>query len=234
MENAPGTLSTASLETRIAFVRAHTALVRVPFVPELNLYTATDNLYTATDLTPLWRATQAWLGTFGLEVPFWSVPWAGGQALARWVLDHPEAVRGLRVVDFGAGSGLVGIACAVAGAASVRTVDIDPLAEAACILNARENGVSIDVSMGDIVGSAVDADILFAGDVWYERSPAARFGEWLAEVARTGVRVVTGDPDRMYVPPGLVEIARHDVPTCADLEASTMRLTRVLTWGSQS
>jgi predicted nicotinamide N-methyase len=223
MEIAPGTLSTSSREERVAFVRAHTALVQVPFVPEIRLYTATD-------LTPLWRATQAWLGTFGLEVPFWSVPWAGGQALARWVLDHPEQIRGRRVVDFGAGSGLVAIACARAGATSVRAVDIDPLAEAAILLNARENGVSVDVSIGHIVGSAVDADVLLAGDIWYDRAAAARFGSWLEEVARSGVRVVTGDPQRAYVPEGLVELARHEVPTCADLEASVLRTTRVLTW----
>jgi predicted nicotinamide N-methyase len=220
---APDTLSKASLEVRTAFVREHTALVRVPFVPELSLYTASD-------LTPLWRATQAWLGRFGLDVPFWSVPWAGGQALARWVLDHPEEIRGKHVVDFGAGSGLVGIACARAGASSVVAVDVDPLAEAACLLNAKENAISIDVSIGDIVGSVVDADVLLAGDVWYERAPSARHTAWLAEVARSGVRVLTGDPDRAYVPPGLLEIARHDVPTCADLEASTMRVTRILTW----
>lgn len=224
MDLAPCPLSTSSLEARTAFVRAHTELVRVPLVPEISLYTATD-------LTPLWHATQAWLGTLGLDVPFWSVPWAGGQALARWVLDHPESVRGLRVVDFGTGSGLVGIACARAGAASVRAVDVDPLAEAACLMNAHENGVLIEVSAADIVGSAVDADVLFAGDIWYERAPAARFGGWLAEVARSGVRVITGDPDRAYVPAGLVELARHEVPTCAGLEASTMRPTRVLTWG---
>lgn len=219
----PGTLSTASREERTAFVRAHTAVVPVPFVPEIRLHTATD-------VTPLWRATQSWLGTFGLEVPFWSVPWAGGQALARWVLDHPEAVRGLRVVDFGAGSGLVGIACARAGARSVRAVDIDVLAEAACLLNADENWVSLNVTSGDIVGSAVDADVLLAGDVWYEHVPAARFQRWLARVASEGVRVITGDPDRAYVPEGLVELARYEVPTCADLEASTMRLTRVLSF----
>lgn len=221
MEAAPGTLSISSLETRTAFVRAHTERIRVPFVPEISLSTATD-------LTPLWRATQDWLGTFGLEVPFWSVPWAGGQALARWVLDHPEAVRGLRVIDFGTGSGLVAIACARSGAASVRAVDVDPLAEAACLLNAAANGVTIEVTCADLVDSVVDADLVLAGDVWYERAASARFGPWLSSVARSGVRVVTGDPSRSYVPEGLVELARHDVPTCADLEASTVRTTRVL------
>jgi len=213
--------ASASLETRINFVRTHTALTVVPFVPELRLYTATD-------LTPLWRATQAWLGTFGLEVPFWSVPWAGGQALARWVLDHPEEVRGKRVVDFGTGSGLVALACAHAGAASVRAVDIDPLAEAACTLNALENRLRVDVSTGNIVNVPVDADLLLAGDVWYERAPAARFARWFAEIARCGTRVVTGDPARVYVPDGLRALARYEVPTCADLEASPLRTTRVL------
>lgn len=185
-------------------------------------------LYTATDVTPLWRATQAWLGTFGLEVPFWCVPWAGGQALARWVLDHQEAVRGKRVIDFGAGSGLVGIACARAGAAWVRAVDIDPLAEAACLLNAEVNGVSLGFLCEDIVDRAVDADVLLAGDVWYERAPAARFAPWLGALVRSGVRVLTGDPSRHYVPPGLVELTRYDVPTCADLESTELRTTRVL------
>ena len=204
-------------------MRRHTTLTTVPFVPEIRLYTATD-------LTPLWQATQEWLGTFGLDVPFWCVPWAGGQALARWVLDHPEAVRGLRVVDFGTGSGLVAIACARAGAVSVRAIDVDPLAHAACLLNAEANGVAAQITAEctDVVDGQVDADVLLAGDVWYERAAAARFAPWLARVVSSGVRVVTGDPCRAYVPEGLTEIARHDVPTCADLEASTMRITRVL------
>jgi predicted nicotinamide N-methyase len=205
----------------MAFVRAHTVVAEVPFVPEIRLFTATD-------VTPLWRATQAWLGTFGLEVPFWCVAWAGGQALARWILDHPESVRGLRVVDFGAGSGLVAIACARAGASSVRAIDVDPLAEAACLLNAEANAVTLDVIRDDVVGHALDADVLLAGDIWYERAPAARFATWLTTLASSGVRVVTGDPCRAYVPPDLHELARYDVPTCADLESTTVRVTRVL------
>ncbi len=211
-------------EERATFIRAHTVLATVPFVPEIRLLTATD-------VTPLWRATHTFLGEHGLEVPFWCVPWAGGQALARWVLDHPEAVRGLRVVDFGAGSGLVAIACALAGASSVRAVDIDPLALEACLLNAGANGVALDATCADVVGaeaSTLDADILFAGDVWYERAPAARFEAWLRSVVRSGVRVITGDPCRAYVPDGLHELDRYDIPTCADLEATALRLTRVL------
>ena len=214
---------TSSLVDRMAFVRAHTALAEVPFVPELRVFTATE-------VTPLWRATEARLGTLGIDVPFWCVPWAGGQALARWILDDPASVRDRRVVDFGSGSGLVALACARAGARSVRAVDVDPLAEAACLLNAEANGVSLDVLevvCGDLVGSVIDADVLLAGDVWYERAAADRFGPWLASVARAGVRVITGDPGRTYVPPDLVELARYDVPTVADLESTTVRLTSV-------
>jgi predicted nicotinamide N-methyase len=211
-------------EERAAFIRAQTTLATVPFVPEMRLYMATD-------LTPLWRATQASLATFGLEVPFWCVPWAGGQALARWVLDHPETVRGLRVVDFGAGSGLVGIACALAGARSVCAIDVDPLAETACLLNAEANGITLRTRCADVVGAvapALDADVLFAGDVWYERAAASRFGPWLEKLAGSGMRIITGDPCRSYVPPDLHELARLDVPTCADLESTPVRLTRIL------
>jgi predicted nicotinamide N-methyase len=223
VHEVPGTLPSSSLAERQTFVREHTLLADVPLVPEVRLHTATD-------VTPLWRATQAWLGSYGLDAPFWSVPWAGGQALARWVLDHPESVRGLRILDFGAGSGLVGIACARAGAASVRAVDIDPLAEAACLLNAEANGITLEMTCADLVDQldALRADVLLAGDVWYDRAAAARFAPWLTKLARSGMRVITGDPCRAYVPSSVIELARLDVPTCADLESTPLRLTRIL------
>ena len=224
MDVARDRIESASLQTRINFVKDHTALTTVPFVPEIRLFAATD-------LTPLWRATQAWLGQVGIDVPFWSVPWAGGQALARYVLDHPDTVRGLRVVDFGSGSGLVAIAAMKAGAASVRAVDIDPLAEAAITLNSLENGAIVSASCANIVGATtLDADVVLAGDVWYERAPANRFAAWFGKLARRRVRIVTGDPERAYVPERLVELARYDVPTAADLESSPLRTTRVLAW----
>ena len=223
-------LSKAPLEERIAFVREHTTPARVAFVPEVVIQTATD-------MTPLWRATADWLGARGVDVPFWSVPWAGGQAVARFVLDRPNEVKGLRVLDFGAGSGLVGIACALAGARSVTTVDIDPLAEAACLVNAERNGVALDVVTTDITGSDVlpaDVDVLVAGDVWYERAASKRFANWLGAVAARGVRVLTGDPGRTYVPKTARELARFDVPTTLDLESVTTRVARVLTIGSST
>lgn len=202
-------------------MRRNTVIADVPCVPEIRLHCATE-------LTPLWKATDEWLRSVGADVPFWSVPWAGGQALARWVLDHAAEVRGRRVVDFGTGSGLVAIACALAGAASVRAIDVDPLAEAASLVNAEINTVAIDVMCEDVVGTMLETEIVLAGDIWYERAAAARFEPWLASLARSGVRVLTGDPRRMYVPAGLSEVACLEVFTCPDLEATPLRTTRVL------
>lgn len=220
-------IASASREEREAFVRAHTRLELVPFVPEIRLYTATE-------VTPLWSETEAWLGRAGVDVPFWSVPWAGGQALARWVLDHAGEIRGRRVVDLGSGSGLVAIAAALAGASRVLAVDVDPLAEAACALNTAANAVDVAVLRADVVGAALEgplaADVLLAGDVWYDAPLAARLTPWLAAAAgaRGGPRVLTGDPGRAYAPPDYAELARYDVPTPADLESRPSKLTRIL------
>lgn len=204
-----------------AFVREHTELAHVPLVPEVRLFTATA-------VVPLWHVTEVWLAAKGVAVPFWSVPWAGGQGLARWLLDHPDVVAGARVVDFGAGSGLVGIAAHKAGARSVTAIDVDPLAGAACRLNARSNGVALDVRVADVVGDELEADLVVAGDVWYEARPAARFASWFRRLAAGGVRVLTGDPGRTYAPAGATELARYEVPTTAELESKTSRTTRVL------
>lgn len=218
-------IASASREEREAFVRAHTRVEVVPFVPELRIHTANE-------VTPLWGETEAWLGRTGVDVPFWAVPWAGGQALARWVLDHPNAVRGRRVLDLGAGSGLVAIAAAVAGAARVVAVDVDPLAEVACALNALANRVALEVIRSDIVGSPLagpDApNVLLAGDVWYDRALAARLAPWLATLDASGTLVLTGDPGRAYVPDGWHELARYEVPTPEDLESCAVKVTRVL------
>lgn len=208
----------AAVDDREKFVRDQTALATVPFVPEIQLYTANDVL-------PIWRATEHWLAANALGVPFWCVPWAGGQALARWLLDNPARVRGKRVLDFGTGSGLVAIAAAKAGARDVRAVDTDPLAIAACGVNAAANGVTVHASCTDIVGRDVDADVVTAGDVWYEAAPAKRFEAWFATL---DAPVFTGDPGRHYVPVHAEELARYEVPTTRDLESVTSRTTRVL------
>ncbi len=208
-------------EGRAAFVRAYTVLEPVPMLASIRLYTATE-------LVPIWRATEGWLAERGLGVPFWCVPWAGGQALARFIFENPEIVRGKRVLDFGAGSGLVAIAAAKAGAREVRAVDVDPIAVAACALNAEANGVTVDALCEDIVGEDPRADVVLAGDVWYELSASARFARWLREIARSGTRVLTGDPGRHYVPSNARELAAYEVPTTMELESASSRRSRVL------
>lgn len=203
------------------FVRTHTALAPVPLVEGIRIYTATE-------VVPIWSATEGWLVDRGLNVPFWCVPWAGGQALARFILERPEVVRGLRVLDFGAGSGLLAIAAAKAGAAEVRAVDVDPIAAVACRLNASANDVEVEVVCEDLVDSDVTADVVLAGDVWYELGPSARFARWLRVLAKKGVRVLTGDPGRAYLPSNTRELAIYDVPTTIDLESAKSRVTRVL------
>ena len=208
-----------NLELERAFVLAHTAVARVPFVPEIELLTATS-------VTPLWQATEAWLEAQEVAIPFWSVPWAGGAGLARFVLDSPEIVRDRRVLDFACGSGLVGIAAMRAGARSVTAVDIDRFAVAATTLNAAHNGVEIEARAEDIVGAPLtDFDVILAGDIFYEREPAARFTAWLSSVS---AHVIAGDPGRHHVPAHLRELARYDVPTTLDLESVPSRATRIL------
>jgi predicted nicotinamide N-methyase len=208
-------------EERRRFVLEQTRLTAVPLVPEIRLHTASE-------ITPLWFATAEWLRDHEIDVPFWSVPWAGGQALARYVLDHPELVRGAKVVDFASGSGLVAIAAAVAGA-TVRAVDIDPFARAAAKLNAAANQVTIETITADLSGQGLpDVDVLLAGDVWYEREPSAIFRRWFRKLAAEGVKVVTADPGRLYVPRRVRELARYEVPTLLDIESVESRTTRVL------
>lgn len=212
-----------------AFVRESTTIMPVPFVPEVRLYTATE-------VTPLWHKTSDWLAsaTFYVppdtgEVPFWAAPWAGGQAIARHVLDCPELVRDRRVIDFGTGSGLVAIAALHAGAAHVVAIDVDRLAITAALLNAEVNGVTFDVRLGDVVGeSDFEADIFLAGDIWYDREAAARFEPWLRALSAGGLHVLTGDPGRAYVPSSYSEVASYEVVTSPDLESSMIRTTRVL------
>ncbi len=216
-----------TLEETVAFVRERTAPAPVPLAPELALYQATE-------LTPLWRATASELHAWD-DSPYWAFPWAGGQALARHVLDRPELVRGLRVLDFATGSGLVAIAAARAGAARVVAVDVDPFCRAAVLLNAALNGVALDFHAGDPLGAPLDAppvagaDVVLAGDVFYERDLAARSVAWFRGLAAAGVRVLAGDAGRAYAPrDGFVEVAAHAVPTTVEIEDGPVRRARVL------
>ena len=194
------------------FVRANTAVAAAPLVPEIRLYLASE-------ITPLWYATEASLARDQLPPPYWAFAWAGGQALARHILDHPELVRVRAVLDFGSGSGLVAIAAAKAGA-RVTAAEIDPFAAAAIGLNAALNRVDVAIERADVVGrEPAPWEVVLAGDMCYERPLAERLTRWLRSLAARGTVVLLGDPGRAYLPAaGLEELARYEVPTSLELE----------------
>ena len=182
----------------------------------------------ADEAVPLWLKTEAELGEMGLAPPFWAFAWAGGQALARYVLDHPESVRGRRALDFASGSGLVAIAAARAGAAQVEANDIDGFALAAIVINAEANGVEVLARAGDLVGRDEGWEVVLAGDVSYERDMAARVTDWLERLARRGAEVLIGDPGRTYLPRERLEkIAEYNVPVTRELEDSEIKRTGI-------
>ncbi|MEU7824534.1 50S ribosomal protein L11 methyltransferase [Catellatospora sp. NPDC049133] len=208
-------------DTAADFVRSYAALAAVPFLPELKLHQADEPI-------GLWELTE---GEYRSEQPppFWAFAWAGGQALARFLFDHPETTAGKRVLDLASGSGLVAVAAALTGAASVRAVDIDPLSAAAIGLNAAANGVRVSVEQADILGGdAADAEVVLAGDVFYSQAMADRMTGFLRRAAKNGARVLVGDPDRAFLPKPLFrELGAYDVPTPFALESVTVKHTRV-------
>jgi predicted nicotinamide N-methyase len=196
-----------------AFVRANTAIGKPPLVPEIRLHLATQ-------VTPLWQATEASLARFGTPPPFWAFAWAGGQALARYILDHPETVAGKNVLDVASGSGMVAIAAAKAGAARVIAADIDPYAAESIALNAALNEVTIGVETRDLLDRGPAGwGVVTAGDVCYEEPMASRMLALLRRIAARGRLALLGDPGRAYLPrEGLVELARYTVPVSRELE----------------
>ncbi len=194
-----------------AFVHRQTNSGHAALVPEIALHLASE-------ITPIWQATEAWLAEHDLEPPFWAFAWPGGQALARYILDHPSSVAGRRVLDFAAGCGIAAIACAVAGAASVEAAEIDPLARAAMSLNAAANGVSIALPSTDVVGADCRWDLILCGDVCYEAPMTAHILPWLRRMAGLA-EVWIADPGRAYLPrDGLEAFASYRVPTTLELE----------------
>jgi len=205
--------------TTADFIRAHTIVARAPLVPEIRLHLATE-------ITPIWLASEAWLQREGLEPPFWAFAWPGAQALARRMLDEPCFVRGRRVLDFAAGCGLAAIACALAGA-SVEAAEIDPMAVEAIGLNAALNGVGVARLAEDVVGQACRWDLILCGDVCYEAAMTQHILPWLVAMADS-CEVWIADPGRAYVPAqGMVPVGVYEVPTSTELEDCTMRLTRI-------
>lgn len=204
-----------------AFIHAQTILARPPLVPEIQLHLATE-------ITPIWEATEESLAANGLPPPYWAFAWPGGQALTRFLLDQPQWVRGKHVLDFAAGSGLSGIGAALAGAEKVEAAEIDAFAAAAIELNAAANNAAVEVVMEDLVGKCSRWDLVLAGDVCYEKPMADRVIAWFRILAGQGVTVLMGDPGRAYLPAnGLVEVARYDVPTTKELEDRELRRTVV-------
>jgi predicted nicotinamide N-methyase len=203
------------------FIRAHTRLLAVPHAPEISLYLADE-------ATALWEKTEEELGEIGLPPPFWAFAWAGGQALARYMLDHPKIARGKQVLDFASGSGLVAIAAALAGAASVDASEIDEFALAAITLNAAANGVEIAPRRGDLVGEDEGWTLVLAGDVSYERDLAERVTDWLALLAARGAHVLIGDPGRTYLARDRLEpIVEYRIPVTRALEDMEIKRTQV-------
>jgi len=207
-----------------AFIRENTRIQTVPHAPEVSLWLADE-------VTPIWRLTEEELGDMGLPPPFWAFAWAGGQGLARWLLDHPHEAAGRRVLDFAAGSGLVGVAAMKAGAISALCADIDPFCGAAVAMNAELNGVALGFTDADLLEApAPDVDLICAGDVFYEGPMAERVLAWLTEAHGRGVRVLVGDPIRTYFPKsGFDLLAEYEVPTTRELEDSAVKRTRVWT-----
>lgn len=202
------------------FVRAHTRLAPVPFVPELVLHQADEPI-------GLWERTEV-DGAGAQPPPFWAFAWAGGQALARYVLDTPELVRGREVLDLATGSGLVAIAAAQAGARAVTANDIDPLALAAAGANAAANGVRLHLVDGDLLDSDDRYGVVLAGDVCYSRDMSGRVLAFLHRAAAAGALVLIGDPGRAYLPAeGLTAAVAYDVPVVEALESVPVRRTTV-------
>ena len=204
-----------------SFILANTALLSPPHVPEIRLRLADE----AHDL---WQKTEDELERIGLPPPFWAFAWAGGQGLARYVLDHPQTVAGKEVLDFATGSGLVAIAAKRSGAASVLAADIDPWASEAVIINAGLNGVAVEFSGADLPGKAVDAEVILAGDVFYDRSFADMLVPWFRKLAGEGRLVLVGDPGRAYLPKDCLEpLAVYQVPVTRALEDAEVKRTTV-------
>lgn len=204
------------------FISANCRHLEVPLVPEIRLMLAHEAL-------PLWQKTEEELGEMGLPPPFWAFAWAGGQALARYVLDHPDAVAGKRVIDLATGSGLVALAARLAGAAHVLACDIDPFACAAATLNARAMGLDIEVCGEDLLSAdPPEADIVVCGDVFYERPLADRALAWFGRTRDRGTQVLIGDPGRSYLPRGrLQRLMDYSVPVTRELEDAEIKHTTV-------
>jgi predicted nicotinamide N-methyase len=205
------------------FIRANTLLISPPLVPEIRLHLAEESL-------PIWRKTEEELGEMNVPPPYWAFAWAGGQALARYLLDTPELVAGEAVLDLGSGSGLAGIAALRAGARSALAADIDSMALAACRLNAEANGVALEVTARDLLASVPDRaySVVLVGDLFYERELAERVLAYIEAARKAGATVLIGDPQRSYFPRDrFLRAAEYSVPVTRELEDAEIKRTAV-------
>jgi predicted nicotinamide N-methyase len=204
------------------FIRQNTSVLAPPLVPEVVLHLAHEAV-------PIWQRTEEELGEIGLPPPFWAFAWAGGQALSRYVLDHPHLVKGKSVLDLATGSGLVAIAAKKAGARSVLAADIDRFACAAARLNAQANDVHVEISDMDLLQDAPpNADVILVGDLFYEKALAERVHAWLVEARKNGADILIGDPGRSYLPKSaLLHVIDYNVPVTRELEDSEIKRTSV-------
>ena len=207
---------------RKAFIRANTSILSPPLVPEIKLYLAHEAL-------PIWQKTEDELGEIGLPPPFWAFAWAGGQALARYILDTPSVVLGKSIVEIASGSGMVGIAAMKAGAASVLSADIDLFSIAAIEANAKLNHVMLQITSDDLLAQAVPVvDVILIGDLFYEKGVAERCFAWAQQAKAKGIDVLIGDPGRSYLPKDqLLKVAEYSVPVSRDLEDAEIKRTAV-------
>lgn len=205
-----------------AFIRQNTRILSPPHVPEVKLHLADDAV-------ALWEMTEEELGRIGLDPPFWAFAWAGGQAVARYVLDHPEIVRNRSVLDVASGCGVAAIAAMLAGAQRAHAIDLDPFAREAALLNAALNGVAVTAEAADALSSPPpsDVDMILVGDLFYDRDLAPRLLSWLQSAA-PDADILVGDPGRTYLPKAsLAPIAEYQVPVSRALEDAEVKRTKV-------
>lgn len=204
------------------FILANTRLLAVPLVPELRLHLAEESV-------PIWQKTEEELGEMNVPPPYWAFAWAGGQSVARYLLDNPQLVAGRRVLDIGAGSGLAAIAAARAGAARVLAADIDAFALAATALNAHANGVAIEMTGDDLLAAAPPPfDVVLVGDLFYERALAERVLAFAQAAKVAGADVLVGDPRRSYFPgERFVQVAQYCVPVTRELEDAEIKRSAI-------
>jgi predicted nicotinamide N-methyase len=205
-----------------AFIAANTRLLSPPLVPEVVLHLAEESV-------PIWQKTEEELGEMNVPPPYWAFAWAGGQALARYVLDNASLFTGRRVLDLGSGSGLTAIAAMKAGALSVLAADIDRVALAAVELNAAANGVAVAVTADDLLAAPPDGfDVILVGDLFYERELADRVIAFITQAAAGGALVLIGDPQRTYFPKGRFTLAEvYQVAVTRELEDALIKRTAV-------